>query len=43
MRISLLLSFPLYIGVLEDDAFVILGSQLSFKLFLSLPGPQHMS
>lgn len=36
-------SFPLYIGVLEDAAFVVLGSQLSFKLFLSLPGPQHVN
>ncbi|XP_014164184.1 rho GTPase-activating protein 6 [Geospiza fortis] len=30
-------------GVLEDAAFVILGSQLSSKLFLSLPGPQHIT
>jgi len=31
------------IDVLEDAAFVILGSQLSLKIFRSLPQPQHVS
>lgn len=39
------LPFPLpwYRDVLEDAAFVILRSQLSLKIFLSLPGPQPVS
>lgn len=35
--------FPWCRDVLEDAAFAILGSQLSLKIFLSLPGPQHVS
>lgn len=41
--ISVSFPFPWCRDVLEDAALVILGSQLSLKLFLSLPGPWHVS